>query len=151
MIDANRGRLSGGKRLNAFQHYVLTKATTFEEFLRNCDDDIDDDDGRKHIFRNQVDYLRDGDGAIMVDFVGRFEHLARDIEAIAGRAGIQPARLPWLNATERRHYSSYYSPSLAALVAERYAADIDAFGYRFESAARVDRHEPKYDPRPNTG
>src|ERR1017187_9434391 len=40
MIDANRAALSAGNPLNRFQRFVLERATTFEEFLENCDKEI---------------------------------------------------------------------------------------------------------------
>src|SRR5271169_1046605 len=52
MIDANRAALAHGYPLNKFQRFILERATTFEEFLENCDEEIVDSDGRKWIYRN---------------------------------------------------------------------------------------------------
>ena len=51
-----------GHSLNKFHRFILAKATTFEEFLENCDEEIIDSDGRKWIYRNQIDYLTDASG-----------------------------------------------------------------------------------------
>jgi hypothetical protein len=119
------------KPMNGFQFYVLSRATTFEEFVLRCGEDYHDHDGSKCIFRNQVDYIH-GDGDIFVDFVGRFETLHEDFERVRSRLAAPTAALPHLNRSTHRHYSSYYTESLRELVSDRYARDIAAFGYRFE-------------------
>lgn len=131
MIDANRTLLSAGRPLNKFQRFVLERATTFEEFLENCDEEIVDDDGRKWIYRNQLDYLTDLSGEKIVDFIGRFERLAQDYALIAENIHGGLAPLPHVNKSKHRHYSDYYTPALADKVARRYQRDIDAFGYVF--------------------
>lgn len=74
------------------------------------------------------------DGALGIDFAGRFEHLETDMAAICGRLGIPYRPLPHVNRTVRRApYQEYYSAELAALVRERWAPEIEAFGYLFES------------------
>jgi hypothetical protein len=130
MINAMRPNLATGQ-VNAFQRMVLTRANTFEEFLLNCDEVIADHDGTKHIFRNQIDYLTDPQGEMLVNFVGRFERLQEDADAVADRLGVPPLRLPHLNRSARRPYAEYYPSSLRDLVAEKYARDISAFGFAF--------------------
>jgi hypothetical protein len=134
MIDAMRPNLAAGQ-VNEFQRFVLTRAATFGEFLTNCDAVIADHDGDKHIFRNQLHYLTGPQGELLVDFVGRFERLAEDTGAVAKRLGLPPTQLPHLNRSAHRPYTEYYSPPLRDLVAERYASDIAAFGYRFSESA----------------
>ena len=63
---------------NRFWEYVRNRANSFDDFLLHCTDTIDDHDGRKSILYNQVDYLSDERGRLLVDFVGRFEALAAD-------------------------------------------------------------------------
>jgi hypothetical protein len=130
MIDRNRPLLGSG-RLNAFQTYVLTRANSFEEFLAYCSDDIADTDGMKCIYRNQFDYLSDESGHLIVDFVGRFERLGKGMAIVASRLGLTMPAMPHLNKSPRGPYVDYYTPAFATLVAERYAPDIAAFGYRF--------------------
>jgi chondroitin 4-sulfotransferase 11 len=120
-----------GRPRNGFQRYIMERARTFEEFLQQCDSEYRDADGAKWIYRNQVDYLRDRDEVLLVDFVGRFEQLQLDFSHVAARLNVAPITLPHVNGTVRRPYTSYYSRELRELVAERYAKDIEAFGYRF--------------------
>jgi chondroitin 4-sulfotransferase 11 len=131
LIDNARQYLDLTKPPNKFFGYVLTRARSFEEFLLRCDDEIIDSDGRKNIFRNQIDYLVDDDGTIIVDLVGRFERLQESFDEISRRLGRKPVELPRTNVSRHRAYSEYYTPALAEMVAKHYARDIETFGYRF--------------------
>lgn len=130
MIDGQRQQF-GAVPSNKFTAYVLQRARTFEEFIAGCTDEIEDQDGRKHIFRNQIDYLADESGAIVVDFVGRFECLQCGFDEVAARLGRKAAVLPRINASRHRPYIEYYTPAMAEKISRLYARDIAAFGYRF--------------------
>ena len=54
-------------------------------------------------FRPQADFLCDDDGTVMVDFVGRFERLARDFAAVADRIGVQRSLEQRLNVGRKRN------------------------------------------------
>ncbi|TCK31128.1 sulfotransferase family protein [Ancylobacter aquaticus] len=131
MIDAHRAGWQRGGRLNAFQTYVLERATTFEEFLAHCGDEVRDSDGAKSIYLNQIDYLVDETGALMVDRVCRFERLAEDFREVMDRTGI-PGPLPVVNTSRRGDYRRYYTDETRALVAQIYARDIAFFGFGFD-------------------
>ena len=131
-----RRNVAEGRPMNGFQRYVLSNAGTFEDFIRKCGEEYRDHDGSKWIYRNQVDYLTDSSGALLVDFVGRFENLPADFGVVAARLGLQSAPMPHINRSNRRLYAEYYSDELRHIVAHRYARDIAAFGYDFgESSA----------------
>jgi hypothetical protein len=126
-----RRNVAEGRPMNGFQRYVLGNAATFEDFIRNCGDEYRDRDGSKWIYRNQVEYLTDSSGALLVDFVGRFENLPADFGFVAARLGLKSTLIPHVNRSTRRLYAEYYSDELRAIVAHRYARDIAAFGYEF--------------------
>ncbi|MEQ1493562.1 MAG: sulfotransferase family 2 domain-containing protein, partial [Terricaulis sp.] len=131
MIDRHRPAFEQGVTFNRFQTAVLTRTKNFADFLHNMDEVFDDADGSKWIFRNQLDYLTDVDGTLLVDFVGRTETLGADFAAIATHLKRQPGPIDMLNTSEHRPYQDYYTPDLAQLVGERYASDIAHFGYHF--------------------
>jgi hypothetical protein len=70
-------------------------------------------------------------GRIGVDFVGRYEHLQRDFDAVCERVGHPRVELPHVFASEHRRYTEYYDDATRAIVARVYADDIRAFDYRF--------------------
>ncbi len=114
-----------------FWHYVLERASTFEEFLYECTDTIEDRDGCKSILFNQIDYIADSSGAVMVDFVGRFERLEQDAQGLFERLGLGQVSLPQVNRSDHGSYRVYYSEETRGLVEERFARDIAYFGYEF--------------------
>lgn len=68
-----------------------------------------------------------------VDVVLRFETLREAFQALLRAVGAPPVRLPHVHRRKHRHYSTYYDEETRNLVAERWARDIEMFGYRFES------------------
>ena len=84
-----------------------------------------------------TDYLRLNEGEedpfTNVDYIMRFENLADDFRAVCNQLGISPATLPQYNRSNRReHYSKYYDNELREFVRQRFAAEIERFGYTFE-------------------
>jgi Sulfotransferase family len=83
-----------------------------------------------------ADYLRlnkgEGDPFGNVDYVMRFENLADDFRTVCAALDISPTILPQYNRSNRKHYSKYYDDELRELVDERFAAEIERFGYTFE-------------------
>lgn len=111
-------------------NYVLHFSHDFESFLDNCTGLIWDRDCYKSFLFNQLDYLADDAGELLVDYVGRFENFGHDARKVLATIGIE-ADVPRLNPSSRGDYSQYYTPRTRDLVAERFARDIEAFGYEF--------------------
>lgn len=71
-----------------------------------------------------------------LSFVGRYENLQNDFNTVCDLIGIERRKLPHINKTEHFHYSKYYDSETQAMVAERYAEDIDRFKYVFDNKVR---------------
>ena len=77
------------------------------------------------------------DGALAVDFVGRYERLEEDLIAALAKAGVAGCGLsvPHTNATPNkdteRSYRSYYSDRTRERVADWYRPEIALLGYGF--------------------
>lgn len=80
----------------------------------------------------QIDFLADEDGALMVDFVGRYENLQHDLNKILQRLGLRSVALTHMNKSRHDDFRSYYDNELRDMVIKKYHKDICCFGYSFE-------------------
>jgi len=78
-------------------------------------------------FRSQWTFFEE----ITMDFVGRLENLEGGFAEVAAVLGLPPD-LPHANrSVARRDYRDYYDADLAEKVGDRYARDLEEFGYSF--------------------
>lgn len=85
------------------------------------------------LFQPQAALLTDTDGrTLLTDMIGRTERMQADYDAICAAAGIASRPLSRVNDTVHADYRVYYDQPLIDAVAQRYAVDLDLFGYDFE-------------------
>jgi len=82
--------------------------------------------------RYQLDWLRDKDGEINIDYIARFENIEQHWQEIASRLGIEQA-LPHINRNETRvrHYTEFYNNNTRQKITDQFAIDIEYFSYSF--------------------
>jgi hypothetical protein len=76
----------------------------------------------------QKNFVTDLDGNLIVDFIGRYEHLHDDFNVLLKNLGLK-AKLPHLNQGTLTDYQQYYTETTANLLSEYYREDIEMFGY----------------------
>jgi len=70
-------------------------------------------------------------GNTKIDFIGRYKNLQEDFDYVCEKIGIQTCKLPHENKTNHKHYTEYYDDECIELVANKFADDIERFGYKF--------------------
>jgi hypothetical protein len=70
-------------------------------------------------------------GVDLMDHVLRFENLEQDFSLLCDKLEIVRPPLRHLSSSEHEQYRQYYTPDLRDIVAQRFAEDIERFGYEF--------------------
>lgn len=100
-------------------------SSNFKEFARNPRW------YRSQHSKSQLDFITDESFNIKVDFICRFENLQEDFNSACIKGNIPPRKLLHEHKSERKHYTEYYDDETKQIVAEKYAKDIEYFGYKF--------------------
>ena len=79
----------------------------------------------------QYSFMCNKNEEFSVDFVGRYENLTDDFNQICDTLNLKINILPSENTTKHKHYTEYYNDETREIVAEKYAKDIEYFGYKF--------------------
>jgi hypothetical protein len=113
---------SGG---NKFQTYVRLNHPEFSDFIKNgnCE-------RLEKTCQNQLDFITDDNGNLLVDYIGRFENLEEDFRKTGLVAS--GARLPHINKSSHTDYRSYYTDETREIVGRRHAKNCEFFGYQFD-------------------
>jgi hypothetical protein len=80
-------------------------------------------------------YVSDSHGEILVDQIIRLEDIDEDLPVLLREIGLADAAkmlIPRKNIRRHAPYRDYYDDRCRELVRERYAYDIETFGYRFD-------------------
>ena len=121
---------------NDFSRYLLQNSNNFSEFLKLTDKVNETNLGElsnyypKSISYNQLDYISDKNGNLIIDYIGRFENLDSDYKTIANKLVFE-IPLSKLNSIEHRYYRTYYKDKDIEIVYNMYKRDIEYFGYEF--------------------
>lgn len=120
-------------RFVSYCAFISRKTGRFENdphgFMRQM---IDSPPPLQHLlYQPQNELLCNENCELAMDFVGRVEHMQRDLDVICTRLNFAPQTLEQINRSEHRPYTDYYNADLRDLVGYKYRRDIEQFDYRF--------------------
>lgn len=108
-------------------NYTFKKNISRQVFKKNALRKIESD----HLhYKPQLDYILDQRKLPLVDFIGRYENIQNDFKFICNKLHT-PLKLDNRMKTVHRHYTEYYDNETRDIVAQKYAKDIEYFGYKF--------------------
>ena len=84
-------------------------------------------------WEEQYKFIEDDCGKVLVDWIGKFENISSDIDALKTLLKLDfHEKLPHANKSDSRlHYSNYYDLDSKEMVEQMYKKDIHRFGYVF--------------------
>lgn len=126
------------------------KNQTFKDFVKDMQGAWANTDGpfsawgKEGFYKNQIDYARlRGSEKPETDFIGKTENLENDLRFVCKKIDLDFDEKIWkmrkrMNVSikrkkENKHYSEYYDEETKNIIAEKFAEDIEYFGYKFES------------------
>jgi len=111
------------------RRYEEVRKLSFTTFI----DNLSGDQQYWTKFLAQKDFVYDEEGNLLVDFVGRFETLQKDLDSVSDKLGIKSLKLPeqHVHKTDHKRYTKYYNNSTRKKIARVAKLDIKTFGYKF--------------------
>ena len=118
------------RAVSMYTHFSWDSVRTFKEFCIAIKKGKYPSECAKWHSSSLTKHITCGD-KLMVDYVIRFENLQEDFNTICDKIEIPRKGLPHKNATKRKHYTEYYDDETREIIAEKFAKDIEYFGYEF--------------------
>ena len=95
------------------------------------------------VLKPQLYWLKDTSDMVHMDFIGRFNRLEHDFAKVGKLLGLKDTSLPRLlpapelKTSGEQSYHHHYDPELKKIVADRYAEEIELFGFSFDDEAQA--------------
>lgn len=101
----------------------LKEMISFKEFLRRF--------AGKGMLRPQTYWLKNFDGKVNLDFIGRFENLEEDFSEVAKKLGVPQLALPHKIKGSSEDHRQFYDDEAIEIIHDVYFEEIKLFNYSF--------------------
>ena len=118
------------RAVSMYKHKSWNSAKTFSDFCHKVMKNEYPSECAKWHSSTLTEHIVD-DNDLKVDFVIKLEALQEDFNIVCDKIGLERQQLPHLNKSNHKHYTEYYDDETREIVAEKYAKDIEYFGYKF--------------------
>lgn len=120
------------RAVSMYKHTSWNSAKTFNDFCNKIIRNEYPSKPAQWHSSTLTQHIVDNDDDLKVDFVIKLENLQQDFNIVCDKIGIPQQELPHKNKSSHKHYTEYYDDETKQIIAERYAKDIEYFGYKFE-------------------
>nr|WP_242469286.1 sulfotransferase family 2 domain-containing protein [Rhabdochromatium marinum] len=103
--------------------HKITNNMTFKDFLKKF--------AGKGALRTQLYWLKNYDGSIPLDYIGRFENLSGDMNEVFSILKLNNIALPHKIKSPKDDYRKYFDSESNDIIWNIYREDIEVFGYSF--------------------
>ena len=103
------------------KNYGIDPTLNFDRFIRKF--------AGKGFLRPQTYWLKDYNGNIPMDFIGKFEQLAEDYKRVCVRIGVEGPELPHKIEAQKKQNDAPVEDKTIAFISDYYAEDMETFGY----------------------
>ena len=84
------------------------------------------------MMRQQVYWLKNFDGKVKLDYIGKFEEMDKVFEKILSKVSIKKIDFPHEKKSKKVDYKNYFDDKSIDLIAKYYKDDLIRFNYKFD-------------------
>ena len=118
------------RAVSMYKHPSWKSVKTFKQFCGSIKKNLYPSEAAEWHTSSLTEHLVDKD-TLKVDFVIKLENFQQDFNMVCDKIGIPHTKLPHKNRSKHKPYTEYYDDETRQIVSEKYARDIEYFGYEF--------------------